>query len=95
MVYIDSIAIGLSLFEMCESVEMQYIQGEYVPVSQLSRSAKLLLGNTSWTTQKLVPSEEFCLQAYFRHIGATTKRAKGARDQRQIAVIRHAMLVNI
>jgi len=71
VVYIDSIAIGLSLFELCEYVEMQYIRGEYVPVSQVSRSAKTLLGNATWTTQQLVPSGEFCLQAYSPYRGTT------------------------
>ncbi|MFA5628391.1 MAG: hypothetical protein WC965_13095 [Thiohalomonadaceae bacterium] len=71
VVYIDSIAIGLSLFELCDYVEMQYIRGEYVPVSQVSRSAKMLLGNATWTTQQLVPSGEFCLQAYSPYPGTT------------------------
>ncbi|UTM01028.1 hypothetical protein MID00_16245 [Alcaligenes sp. NLF5-7] len=71
VVYIDSIAIGLSLFELCESVEMQYVRGEYVPVSQISRSTKTLLGNHTWTTQKLVPSGEFCLQAYSPYSGTS------------------------
>lgn len=67
VVYIDSVAIGLSLFELCESVEMQYVRGEYVPVSQVSRSVKTLLGNHTWTTRQLTPSGEFCLQAYSPH----------------------------
>lgn len=71
MVYIDSIAIGLSLFELCEYVEMQYIRGEFVPVSQVSRSAKTLLGNATWTTQQRVPSGKLCLQAYSPYPGTT------------------------
>lgn len=71
VVYIDSIAIGLSLFELCKYVEMQYIRGEYVPVSQVSRSAKTVLGNATWTTQQLIPSGELCLQAYSPYPGTT------------------------
>src|SRR5690606_37701706 len=67
VVYIDSVAIGLSLFELCESIEMQYVRGEYVPVSQISHSMKTLLGNHTWTTRQLTPSGEFCLQAYSPH----------------------------
>ncbi|MEO8817513.1 MAG: hypothetical protein ABI393_04580, partial [Paralcaligenes sp.] len=69
VVYIDSVAIGLSLFEMCEYVEMQYVRGEYVPASNVTSSMKTLLGRSTWTTQKLVPSEEFCLQAYSPYPG--------------------------
>lgn len=69
VVYIDSVAIGLSLFELCEYVEMQYVRGEYVPVSQVSRSTKSLLGDRTWTTQQLAPSGEFCLQAYSPYPG--------------------------
>lgn len=71
VVYIDSVAIGLSLFELCEYVEMQYVGGEYVPVSQVSRSTKSLLRDRTWTTQQLVPSSKFCLQAYSPYAGTS------------------------
>lgn len=69
VVYIDSVAIGLSLFELCEYVEMQYVHGEYVPVSTVTSSIKTLLGRSTWTTQQLVPSGEFFLQAYSPYSG--------------------------
>ncbi len=71
VVYIDSIAIGLSLYELCETVEMLYVAGEYVPVAQVSRTMKTRIGNHTWTTKKLVPSGEICLQAYSPYSGTT------------------------
>src|SRR3546814_2020090 len=48
---------------------MQYVSGEYVPASTVTNSMKTLLGRSTWTTQQLVPSEEFCLQAYSPYSG--------------------------
>lgn len=64
VVYIDDVAIGLSLFEMLREQEMQYISGEYVPVTAVSPAIKQRLGWATWSTTRLVPSGEFCLQAY-------------------------------
>lgn len=64
VIYVDTVAIGLSLFETLESVEMQYVRGEYVPVSKMTNASRALLGSSTWTTQRLIPSGEFCLQAY-------------------------------
>ncbi|WP_353151908.1 hypothetical protein [Pollutimonas bauzanensis] len=64
VVYVEGIAIGLTLFESLNEQEMQYVRGEYVPVSSLSKTAKILRGEATWTTRRLVPSGEFCLQAY-------------------------------
>lgn len=64
VVYIDETPIGLSLFETLREQEMQYIHGEYVPVSTVSAASKQRLGWATWSTTRLVPSGEFCLQAY-------------------------------
>ncbi len=67
VVYIDGVAIGLSLFETLREQEMQYIRGEYVPVSAVSETSKQRLGWATWSTMRRVPSGEFCLQAYAPH----------------------------
>lgn len=64
IVYVDTVAIGLSLFQTLESVEMQYVRGEYVPASRMTNASRALLGSSTWTTQRLIPSGELCLQAY-------------------------------
>lgn len=71
VVYIDSVAIGLSLFERCESVEMLYVRGQYVPSSTVSKLTRTLLGERTLTSHQLVPSGEFCVQAYSPYSGAT------------------------
>lgn len=64
VVYINEVAIGLSLFETLREQEMQYVGGEYVPVTSVSPAMKQRLGWATWSTTRLVPSGEFCLQAY-------------------------------
>lgn len=64
VVYFDDVAIGLSLFETLREREMQYVGGEYIPVTSVSPMMKQQLGWASWSTTRLVPSGEFCLQAY-------------------------------
>lgn len=64
VVYINEVAIGLSLFETLREQEMQYLGGEYVPVTSVSPTMKQRLGWATWSTTRLVPSGEFCLQAY-------------------------------
>lgn len=55
--------IGLVLFEMTEPKEFRYVNGIYIPVSELASAKKALNGN-SWTSTREVPTGRFCLQAY-------------------------------
>lgn len=65
VVYLGSIAIGLTIFELSERVEMRYVDGKYIRESDYvppkrSRS----FADTSWTTTRDVASGRLCLQAY-------------------------------
>lgn len=74
VVYIGTVAIGLSLFETCEYVEMQYVRGEYIPASKVDSATKRLLGGSTWTTEQLQASGTFCLQAYSPYPGTEWSR---------------------
>jgi hypothetical protein len=65
VVYIGSVAIGLTLFEMTEATEVVYVNGDYLPRRtmtpvQLPRYKE----PRYWSTTKDVTSGRLCLQAY-------------------------------
>jgi hypothetical protein len=63
IVHVGEVAIGLSLFEISESIEVRNVNGEYIPVATLKQKSNRL-GDIGWTTHKDYPTGRFCLQAY-------------------------------
>lgn len=65
VVYIGTLAIGLTIFEMFEEAEARYENGQYVRIRHGGFSGK---GHdtrgTSWTTKSHFPTGRLCLQAY-------------------------------
>jgi hypothetical protein len=66
VVYISEVPIGLTLFEMTETTEMQYVgTSTYVPVSTLSQVQLRRYENSHyWRSKQELPSGRLCLQAY-------------------------------
>lgn len=62
-VSVGSLAIGLTIFETCEEVEVRYIRGKYYPLDQLPKMGKYELAN-SWTSKQNRCTGRFCIQAY-------------------------------
>lgn len=60
IVYVGTVAIGLTLIEDSERTEMAYIKGKYVPVKNLSKDRIA----STWTTYQDLPSGQFRLRAY-------------------------------
>ena len=57
VVYVDTIAIGLTLVELSEEVEVQYIDGKYVPLGQVPLEKRHGLSAAyTWTTKHHVPT---------------------------------------
>lgn len=82
VVYVGTVAIGLTLIEMSEEVEAQYIDGEYVRLGELARRPARRYRST-WTTRKNFATGRLCLQAYSPY--SRTKwvkqwRETGSRD---------------
>lgn len=65
VVYIGTVAIGLSIIEMSEEIEFRNVNGEYVRVDEYvpPKNRRFVLDH-SWTTKKDIPTGRLCLQAY-------------------------------
>jgi hypothetical protein len=70
VVYVGTVAIGLTLYELSEQIEMRYLKGKYVPVSEI-KSKAIDFDNYSWTTIKDQASGKFCLRAYSPYGGTS------------------------
>jgi hypothetical protein len=80
LVLIGSVAVGLTLFEMSEYVEMLYQKGKYVRVSDLpGKKPRRYYDSSSWTSMQHVPSGRLCLQAYSPY-----PRAQWSRQWREV-----------
>lgn len=60
LVYLGAVAIGLTLIEDSEEVEVAYVNGKYVPTSRLKKSQSV----SRWPTKRDLPSGRFRLRAY-------------------------------
>ena len=65
VVYIGTVAIGLTVIEMSEEVEVQYVNGEYIRLTELApkRRGRHALDH-GWTSTRDLPTGRLCLQAY-------------------------------
>lgn len=65
VVYVGTVAIGLTLIELTEQIEVKYVNGKYVKLSELpQQKSRRYAGAGSWTTRKDFPSGRLRLQAY-------------------------------
>lgn len=65
VVYVGGTAVGLTLFEMTEEIEVVYVNGKYLPVHDLSQQQlRRYTGIHHWRSKKEHASGRFCLQAY-------------------------------
>jgi len=65
VVFVGTVAIGLTIFELSEEVEMLLVKGEYVPVSQVPVTRRRKYSpEYSWTTKRDMPSGRLCLRAF-------------------------------
>lgn len=65
LVFIGTVSIGLTIFEMSENVEVQYENGKYTRVSDLpTKKPKRHSYSHSWTTTLDLPSGRLCVQVY-------------------------------
>lgn len=73
--YIGTVAIGLTIFELAESVEVRWVNGKYIPVSELPAPKRRRYTQVStWTHQRDMPSGRLCLQAYSPYRGTEWNR---------------------
>lgn len=73
VVFIGTLAIGLSVYEMTEEIELRWVDGKYIradaPIPKRTR------GLRTWTTRKNTPSGRLAVLAYSPYYGVNwTKR---------------------
>ncbi|SNB47472.1 hypothetical protein [Geobacter sp. DSM 9736] len=75
LVFIGSVAIGLTVYEMTEYVEVRHIDGEYIKVTDLTpQQLKRAARSYSWTSTRDMPSGRLCIQAYSPYPGTQWAR---------------------
>ena len=80
VVYIGTVAIGLTIIETSEEVEVRYVNGEYIREKDYIPPRKGRYAyDHSWTTKKDFPTGRLCLQAYSPY-----PRAKWVKHWREI-----------
>ena len=74
VVFIGTVAIGLTLFETTEQIEMRYLNGKYVPFDEVLESKRRTRAyEHSWTTKRDMASGRLRLQAYSPYYGSAWK----------------------
>jgi hypothetical protein len=65
VVYVGTLAIGLTIIEMSEEVEVRHVNGEYVRVEDYvpPKRSRYAVDHT-WTSRMNLPTGRLCLQAY-------------------------------
>jgi hypothetical protein len=75
LVFIGTVAFGLTIFEFSEEVEMAYVKGRYVPISELHHARRQRAQPAySWTTKRDIPSGKLCLRASSPYARATWQK---------------------
>ena len=75
LAFIGSVAIGLTVYEMTEYVEVRHIDGEYIRIIDLTpQQLKKAARSYSWTSTQDMPSGRLCIQAYSPYPGAEWAR---------------------
>jgi hypothetical protein len=64
VVYIGTVAIGLTIFEISEEVEVRYVNGNYIPVRDYVPSRRGRYTDLNWKAKRFFPTGRLCLQAY-------------------------------
>lgn len=64
VVYVGTVAIGLSILEMSENVTLRYVAGKYVRESEYAPPRRRHYADYSWTTTRDLPSGRMCIVAY-------------------------------
>jgi len=72
VVYVGTVAIGLTIIELSEEVEVRYVNGEYVREKDYVPPKRN--NHYTWTTKKDLPTGRLCVQAYSPYPMASWKK---------------------
>jgi hypothetical protein len=71
VVYAGTVAIGLTIFELSEEVEVRYVDGKYLPVAQHPAPKRRTAPAYEWIHKRDMPSGRLCLRASSPYARAT------------------------
>lgn len=75
VVFIGNVAIGLTVYEMTEHVDVRHIDGEYIKITDLTpQQLKKAARSYSWTSTRDMPSGRLCIQASSPYQGTQWSR---------------------
>lgn len=75
VVYVGTVAIGMTIIEMSEEVKVRYVNGEYVrETDYVPPKRRSHAFDHTWTTMKDFPTGRLCLQAYSPYPRTSWKR---------------------
>jgi hypothetical protein len=75
VVYIGTVAIGITIVEMSEYADARYVDDEYVRIKEYKKNEiKASIDLRNWTTKILYATGRLCLQAYSPYSGTSWKR---------------------
>ncbi|MGO4813790.1 hypothetical protein AB4156_30070 [Cupriavidus sp. 2MCAB6] len=88
VVYIGTVAIGLTIIEMSEEVEVRYVNGEYVRLSEYVPPKRgRYVSDHGWTSKQDLPTGRLCLQAYSPYWRAEWSRQWREKPGRDITAL--------
>lgn len=80
LVFIGTVAFGLTIFEMTEDADVTYVDGKYIRTAEITPQMQRKFARYhTWTTTKEIPSRRFCLQVYSPY-----SQAKWMRQWREV-----------
>lgn len=91
ILYVGTVAIGLTLIEDSEPTEMARIDGEFLPVSVLSKKQVA----SHWTSRVDYPSGRFRLRAYSPYNGTTWQREWPIREDQDLSKLARKVAVEL
>jgi hypothetical protein len=71
VVYVDSVAFGLAIIEMSESVVLRYVNGKYIRESDYKPKTSARYVDHNWTTTKDIPCGRLRLVVYAPYRGVS------------------------
>lgn len=83
LVYLESVAIGLTLIENSHEVEVVYLDGKHVPVTDLKKSQQWLASR--WPSKQHRPSRQFRLRAYSPYLRTKWQQEWTIREGQDIS----------
>ncbi len=65
VIFVDSIAIGVSLYEQTDEIDVLYVNGDYIPKAEIDeKTMKKYSRYNTWSTTKERTTGRFCLRLY-------------------------------